>query len=47
MIKRALKGKIKTEAKYKGVSPGTLNIKVSYESDCLHVTLGAAQVRTD
>jgi len=41
---RALKGKIKTEAKYKGVSPGTLNIKVSYESDCLHVTLGAAQL---
>jgi len=41
---RALKGKIMTEAKYKGVSPGTLNIKVSYESGCLRVTLGAAQI---
>merc|ERR1740137_87693 len=41
---RSLKGKIKTESKYKGVLPGNLNLKVSYESDCLHVSLGAAQI---
>eukprot|EP00090_Calanus_glacialis_P014312 TRINITY_DN23083_c0_g1_i2.p1 TRINITY_DN23083_c0_g1~~TRINITY_DN23083_c0_g1_i2.p1 ORF type:complete len:337 (-),score=63.35 TRINITY_DN23083_c0_g1_i2:83-1093(-) len=41
---RSLKGKIRTEAKYKGVSPGNLNIKVSYESGYLNVTLGAAQL---
>jgi hypothetical protein len=40
-----LKGKIKPEAKYKGVSPGNLSIKVSYDCGCLNLTLGAAQVK--
>jgi len=41
---RARKGKIMTEEKYKGKSPGRLDIRIRYDSGCLYVTLGQASL---
>merc|ERR1711936_119032 len=39
---RATRGKIMTEEKYRGKSPGTLEIRISYNAGCLYVNLGQA-----